>query len=164
MKVTMHNAPLDTNSEPPVVGESFPEFSLENDRQQRVTLQGLNGKYVLISVVPNINTRVCSLSTKKFNERVDNFPNIDFLTISTNTADEQKNWCAAENVSEMQLLSDAQGSFGKQLGLYISDKGGIDARSVWIIDHAGKIVYRELIGEQSNEPDYAAALTFLEQH
>ena len=45
-------------------------------------------------------------------------------------------------------------------GLYIETKG-IDARSVWVLDQAGKVVYRELITEQTNEPNYQAVLDFL---
>ncbi|KRL05724.1 peroxiredoxin [Liquorilactobacillus oeni] len=163
MKITMHQKPLVTNGEPPIVGNTFPDFSLKNIHQEMISLKKLAKENTLISVVPDVNTRVCSLSTKIFNEKVDDFPAINFLTISTNSSTEQKNWCAAENVAKMQLLSDEQGSFGKMLGLYVPDKR-IDARSVWIIDHKGKIIYRELIVEQSNEPDYATALEFIQAH
>ena len=159
----MHQTPYITNGEPPAVGAIFPEIRLKNTQQKMVTTKALTKKYTLVSVVPDVNTRVCSLSTRIFNQKVAAFPKIAFFTISTNSSTEQKNWCAAENVTKMQLLSDKQGNFGKELGLFVPEKK-IDSRSVWIFNHEGKIVYRELVIEQSNEPNYEAAVNFLQQH
>lgn len=117
-------------------------------------------KPTLISVVPDINTRICSISTKHFNQEVDKFAQINFYTISTNTLDQQKDWCAAEGVAKLELLSDADADFGKKMGLYVADKN-IDARSIWIVDVDGKVLYQELLSEQKNEPDYQKALAFL---
>ncbi len=111
--------------------------------------------------MPDIDTRVCSLSTKRFNQEVDKYNNINFYTISTNTLEQQKDWCAAEGVAKLELLSDATAEFGKAMGLYVEEKG-IDARSIWIVDTKGTVLYQELLAEQSNEPNYAKALEFLD--
>ncbi|WP_333637021.1 redoxin family protein, partial [Ligilactobacillus animalis] len=70
--------------------------------------------------------------------------------------EQQKNWCAAEGVAKLELLSDATAEFGKAMGLYVEEKG-IDARSIWIVDTEGKVLYQELLTEQSDEPNYAKA-------
>lgn len=114
----------------------------------------------LISVVPNINTSVCSISTKRFNGEVDKYQNINFYTVSTNTPAEQKDWCAAEDVENMELLSDESHDFGEKMGLFV-ESAGIDARSIWIVDADNKVLYQELIHEMTNEPNYDAALDFL---
>lgn len=163
MKITRHEKPATTNGEPTSIASSFPEFELRSTQGETVTKADLSGNYTLISVVPDINTRVCSLSTKKFNGDIDNFPNINFLTISTNTSEQQQNWCAAEGVAKMKLLSDSEGSLGKKVGIFVED-GKIDARSIWILNPNGEVAYRELIVEQSNEPDYQAALEFLNEN
>lgn len=160
MQVTFHGEALDTSGTPVAVGSDFPQFKLTTKTGKTLTKDELAGKVTLISVVPDINTRVCSISTKKFNQEVDKFKQIAFYTVSTNTVAQQADWCAAEGVAKMEVVSDEDKDFGKATGLYIEAKG-IDARSVWVLDQAGKVVYRELITEQTNEPNYQAVLDFL---
>jgi thiol peroxidase len=49
------------------------------------------------------------------------------------------------------------------MGLFVADNH-TDARSVWIVDGTGTVKYRELITEQTHEPDYTSALAYLEAH
>ncbi|WP_057745765.1 peroxiredoxin [Liquorilactobacillus capillatus] len=163
MEIAFHGEAGQTNGTPFKLGEVFPHSTLKNAANESIDITAAQGKFSLISVVPDINTRVCSLSTKRFNQEVDKFTNINFYTVSTNTVAEQQQWCAAEGVTKMVLLSDATGQLGKELGIYIA-ANKIDARSIWILDEAGTIVYRELIVEQTNEPDYQSALAFLREH
>ena len=163
MQITRHDEPIQTNGEPPMIGHALPDFEVTNAEGQTVRRADLAGQYTLLSVVPDIDTRVCSISTKRFNQSVDNFKHINFLTVSTNSIDEQANWCAAEDVHSMQLVSDSDHNFGEAMGLYV-DNNGTDARSVWIINPEGKVAYRELITEQTHEPDYDSALAYLEAH
>lgn len=163
MKITMHETPLETNGEPPRLGHKLPDFTVKTADNQPLDRAKLTAHLTLISVVPDINTRVCSLSTKTFNQAMDQFKDVDFFTVSTNTVAQQQDWCAAEGVTKMQLVSDEAASFGEAMGLYVASNN-IDARSVWILDATGTIVYRELINEQTNEPDYASALAYLEAH
>ncbi|WP_125703956.1 thiol peroxidase [Lacticaseibacillus daqingensis] len=162
MQITRHGTPQETNGTPPMIGHALPAFTLQTATTP-LTTADLTGHYSLISVVPDINTRVCSVSTKNFNVAMDAFPDIRFYTVSTNTRDQQQNWCAAENVHHIQLVSDESGDFGRAMGLFVPDNH-TDARSVWIIAPTGHIVYRELILEQTEEPDYDAALAYLEAH
>lgn len=162
MKVTFKGKEVKLIGIPPEVGDSMPNFTVLNKDKHKVTKDNLLGKVSLISVVPDINTPVCSIQTKTFNQIMDQFPNVNFLTISTNTIQDQQNWCAAEDVKNMQLLSDENLFFGKATGLLIPDSG-ILARSVWILDPNGKIVYREIVDEITHEPNYDAALNELKK-
>ena len=160
MEILFHGVATKTNGTPVKVGEKLPAFAVKDAADTVKTGTQLFTKVSLISVVPDINTRVCSLSTKRFNQE-DKYNNINFYTISTNTLEQQKNWCAAEGVAKLELLSDATAEFGKAMGLYVEEKG-IDARSIWIVDTKGTVLYQELLAEQSNEPNYAKALEFLD--
>lgn len=162
MKVTFKGKEVQLIGMPPKVGDETPNFTVLNKNKQEVTKDNLLGKNTLISVVPDINTPVCSIQTKTFNQTMDQFPDVNFLTISTNTIQDQQNWCAAEGVKNMQLLSDENLSFGKATGLLIPDSG-ILARSVWILDPNGKIVYREIVDEITHEPNYDAAINELKK-
>lgn len=160
MQITFFDEPLETVGTPVEVGETFPAFEVTNSKGESVKSSNLVKGLTLVSVVPDINTSVCSLQTKHFNQEVDNFDGVSFYTISTNTVEDQKNWCAAEGVEKMELLSDADFNFGKSANLLIPDKN-IDQRSVWILDENGKVLYRELLVEQTHEPNYDKALDFL---
>ncbi|MBU3851650.1 MAG: thiol peroxidase [Candidatus Paralactobacillus gallistercoris] len=160
MEFTKKGQTLMTNGTPLNVGMQLPDFTVINQDNQSITKQDLITKTTLISVVPNINTPVCSISTKRFNDEVNHYPDVNFYTISTNTVSEQQTWCARSAVSNMMLLSDASHDFGQKMGLDIAT-AGIDARSVWVIAPDGNILYRQLVTELSHEPDYAAVLAFL---
>ncbi|MFD1429096.1 peroxiredoxin [Lacticaseibacillus mingshuiensis] len=163
MKITRHGEAQQTTGEPPMIGHTLPNFTVQTADKTSLTATDFSGQYTLLSVVPDINTRVCSIQTKHFNQDMDEFMGVNFFTISTNTTDEQQQWCAAEGVKNMQLVSDQAHEFGEALGLFVA-ANGTDARSVWIIDPTGKIVYRQLIEEQTDEPDYQSAMAYLEAH
>lgn len=132
------------------------DFTLSDLAGNQVQLSKLT-KPVLISVFPDINTSVCSLQTKHFNAEAAKHSEIDFLSISNNTAEEQKNWCAAEGV-DMTILSD-RGDFGKSYGLVLEEGpiAGRLARSVFVVKN-GEIVYSEILEEITDEPNYEKAL------
>ena len=138
MQITRHDQPLETIGTPPKVGEQLPVFELVDADHQTRTTQQLLGKRTLISIVPDIN----------------------FYTVSTNTVEQQQAWCAAEGVQLMQILSDEALSFGKALNLYVPSNNTLQ-RSIMIVEADGTISYEELIVEQTDEPNYAAALEFL---
>lgn len=163
MQITRHGEAQQTTGEPPLIGHELPAFQAVTASGTAFDQSHLKGRYSLISVVPDIDTRVCSISTKNFNQSADRFDGINFYTISTNTTQQQADWCANEDVKKMQMLSDVDASFGRAMGLYV-EANNTDARSVWITDPTGKIVYRELIVEQTQEPDYDSALAYLETH
>nr|WP_210726813.1 thiol peroxidase [Pediococcus argentinicus] len=145
---------------PPEVGEHLPKFKLFDADGQKIKTRDLLGKTTLISIVPDLNTPVCSVQTKKFNQKADDFPDVRFITVSNNLPQDQANWCAAEGVSNLQVLSDHELSLGYEMNLYIPNAGFL-ARSIFIIDADGKIQYREIVPEIHNEPDYIAALNEL---
>lgn len=148
--------------EPLKVGETLPHFKLEDQNGDKVKTADLVGQLLLISVVPDLNTGTCTLQTRHFNQTVDQFEGIQFLTISTNTVAEQNDWCAAEGVKNLRMLSDEQESFGYATKLYIPSQG-FDARAVYIVDSEGVVRYAQVVPEVSEEPDYDDALRVLRE-
>ncbi|MFC4653330.1 peroxiredoxin [Lactococcus nasutitermitis] len=140
----------------PVTQGKAPDFTLPDLSGSSVTLSKLT-KPVLLSIFPDINTSTCSLQTKHFNLEASEHQDIDFLSISNNTADEQRNWCAAEDI-DMTILSD-NGDFAKAYGLLINEGPltGRLARSVFVIKN-GEIIYSEIVNEITAEPNYSKAL------
>lgn len=156
--------PLELLGTPAQLQQLAPEFKVVDAGFKAVKLSDFAGKTVLISVVPSLDTGVCSIQTKKFNQEVANLPkDVVLLTISTDLPFAQKRFCQKEQVDKLMVLSDAVwGDFGSNYGLRIKDMG-ILARAVLIIDRNGKLVYQQLVPVLSQEPDYTAALAMAKQ-
>ncbi|MGX7245643.1 thiol peroxidase [Enterococcus quebecensis] len=156
MKVTKKGEEVEIIGVQPELGAKAPDVSLRNLKDEVVNLSDFAGVPVLISVVPDIDTRICSLQTKRFNQEAANVDGVKFITISNNTKEEQANWCAAEGV-DMEILHDTDGTFGKAYGLFIPEMGRL-ARGIFVIDKEGKITYEAISTEIAEEPDYDTAL------
>ena len=144
------------------VGDQAPNFKVVNDSFAPVELSHFTNKTVLISVVPSLDTGVCSLQTKRFNDEVVNLPkDIVMLTISNDLPFAQKRFCKVEKVDNIKVLSDAVWrDFGNKYGLLIKDMGLL-TRAIFIVDDQGKIAYKELVANISEHPDYEMALSTL---
>lgn len=145
-------------------GKKAPAFKVVDNNFKPVTLADFTGKILLLSVVPSIDTGVCSLQTKRFNSEVASLPDdVVLLTISTDLPFAQKRFCQQEQVEAMAVLSDAVWrDFGSNYGLLIKDMGLL-ARAIIVIDRAGNVAYKQMVPELAQEPDYAAALHALRQ-
>lgn len=146
------------------VGQDAPNFKVVDENFAPVELSEFNGKNVLVSVVPSLDTGVCSLQTKRFNDEVANAgENTVMLTISNDLPFAQKRFCKSENVTQIQVLSDAVWrDFGSKYGLLIKDMGLL-TRAIFVINPEGKVVYKELVDKISNHPDYQQAIVALNE-
>lgn len=163
-KVTLKGNPVSTNGELPAIGAQAPDFILVNADLGDVTLATYKGKKKLLNIVPSLDTPVCQISTKKFNERAAGRADAVFLMISADLPFAMKRFCAAEGANNVVTLSMMRSrNFAKDYGVLISDGplAGISARAVVVLDANNKVVYRQLVPEIGNEPDYEAALAAL---
>jgi thiol peroxidase len=144
------------------VGDQAPDFKVVTESFSPVTLSEFKPKSVLISVVPSLDTGVCSIQTKRFNDEVANLPeDVVMLTISNDLPFAQKRFCKTEKVDNIRVLSDAVWrDFGHNYGLLIKDMGLL-TRAIIIIDADGIVAYKELVANISQHPDYETALTKL---
>jgi thiol peroxidase len=159
--VTLKGNPVELSGNPPQVGDAAPDFDLVASDLSHVKLSDSAGKIRILSVVPSIDTPVCSIQTKRFNEEIDKLPeNVVAYTISIDTPFAQKRWCGAEGVEKMKLLSDYKNGnqFGRDYGIYIAEPLGALARSVFIVDGDGKVAYSQLVPEIAQEPNYEEVL------
>lgn len=156
MEITRKGTPFKVEGTQPVVGEQAPDFSVKNLKAETIELKQFNGEVVLISVVPDIDTRVCAVQTKAFNTAASAIEGVQLMTISTNTKEQQENWCAGEGI-EMEMLHDTDASFGKAYGLFVPEMNVL-ARSVFVVDASGKLIYKEIVSEMVDEPNYDKAI------
>ena len=144
------------------IGEHAPDFKVVDENFAPVQLSSYTNKLVLISVVPSLDTGVCSLQTKRFNKEITQLPNnVVMLTISNDLPFAQKRFCKVENIDKIKVLSDSVWrDFGYNYGLVIKDMGLL-TRSIFIIDEEGKIAYKELVSNIAEHPNYDKALNAL---
>ena len=142
------------------LGEKAPNFKVVDKNFAPVQLVDFTGQTLLISVVPSLDTGVCSLQTKRFNEEGAKLPkNITLLTISNDLPFAQKRFCKVESIDQIKVLSDSVWrDFGEKYGLIIKNMGLL-TRAIFIIDEHGIVKYKELVENISQHPDYAQALT-----
>ena len=156
MQVTLKGQPLELEGNQPVTGEKAVNFSLVDLNDSTVELSDLLAKPLVISVVPDIDTSVCAIQTNRFNQEAASMEEINFVTISNNSKEQQSNWCASEGV-DMMMLRDTDLAFGKGYGLYIPEINHL-ARAIFVINQEGVVAYEEIVPEIAQEPDYTKAI------
>ncbi|MER2071489.1 MAG: thiol peroxidase [Psychrobacillus sp.] len=158
-QVTFKNNPVTLLGKEVEVGEKAPNFTVLANNLSPVTLEDSAGKTRLISVVPSLDTGVCSAQTNKFNESAASLgDDVVILTISVDLPFAQSCWCGANAADSIQTLSDHRDlSFGKAFGIVMGELRLL-ARSVFVIDKNGVVTYKEIVSEGTNHPDYEKAL------
>jgi thiol peroxidase len=160
--VTFKGNPMTLRGEELKVGDQAPDFTALNTSLEQVSLSDFKGKRKLISVIPSIDTGVCSTQTKTFNERAAGGENVEVLTISNDLPFAQKRWTADEGLENAVTLSDHRDlSFGENYGV-VMEELRLLARSVFILDEDNKVVYVEYVPEGTDHPDYDKAIEALE--
>ena len=163
-KVSAQSKPVTLLGQGVEVGQNAPNFKVVDGSFTPVTLDNYQGQAVLLSVVPSLDTGVCSIQTKHFNEKVaSEYPSVAMLTLSADLPFAQKRFCKAENIDKVVTLSDSVWrDFGKNYGLIIKDMGLL-TRAVFVLDKEHNIVYKQLVDNLSKEPDYDSAMAALKK-
>lgn len=140
------------------VGDTAPNFTVLANDLTPVTLDDSKGSVRIISVVPSLDTGVCDVQTRTFNEKASELEGVKILTISVDLPFAQKRWCGAAEVDKVQTLSDHRDlSFGTAYGVAIKEMRLL-TRAVFVVDKNDKIVYVEYVSEATNHPDYEAPI------
>lgn len=147
-------------------GMKAPDFSLVTADLGRFTLADGRGKRLLLNIFPSIDTAVCSLSVRKFNEFASGLNRTLVLCISKDLPFAQSRFCGAEGLKNVITLSDfhCDSTFGSDYGVLMKSGilNGLLARAVVIVDADGTILYANLSPDLTEEPDYESALKVLE--
>jgi thioredoxin-dependent peroxiredoxin len=147
------------------VGDKAPDFKCLSGLSA-VALADTPAKARMFSVVPSLDTPVCSTQTKKFDDGLTALGDkVACYTVSLDLPFAQKRFCTAEGVKSMQTLSDVHNhSFGENYGVLLEGLPlSLLARSVFVVDAGGTVQYVEYVPEVTSEPNYAAALDALKK-
>jgi thiol peroxidase len=155
---TMKGNPLTLVGPELQVGDHAPDFSVVDGTLSAVNLEKTGHNVRIISVVPSLDTPVCDLQTKRFNEEAGQMPGVDIVTVSMDLPFAQKRWCGAFGVDRIKMLSDHRsGSFGEAYGTLIKDLR-IESRAIFVLDKENIIRHVEYVKEVADHPNYDAAL------
>jgi len=163
--ITLKGNPIHTFGDLPREKDKAPDFLLTTTDLKDVSLKDFKGKNLLLNIFPSLDTDVCAMSVRRFNSLAVKMKNTRVLCISKDLPFAHKRFCVAEGINNVISLSELRNSdFGKDYGVRIEDgpMAGLLARSVVIINTEGTVVYRELVPEITQEPDYDTALKALE--
>jgi len=157
--VTMHGNPLTLVGQELNVGDAAPDLELLDNDLNAVKLSSFQGKVCVISVVPSLDTPVCDMQTRRFNEAAGKLgDDVVILTISMDLPFAQKRWCGAADVKRVITLSDHRdAAFGTAFGVLIKELRLL-GRSIFVLDRSGIIQYIQNVKELSEEPDYDTVL------
>ncbi len=160
--VTFKNNPITLVGPEIKAGDKAPDFKVLANDLSEVTLASSKGKTRLISVVPSLDTPVCELQSKRFNEEASKLPSsVAVLTVSMDLPFAQKRFCAAQHADKIQMLSDhREASFGRAYGALIKELRLL-TRAVFVIGPDDKVQYAEYVKEVTQHPDYDKALQTL---
>ena len=158
--VTFQGNPLTLLGDPIEVGQKAPDFEVVGNDLSPIKLSEYAGKTVVISVVPSLDTPVCDTQTRTFNEKAAGLgDNVVILTLSVDLPFAQARWCGAAGVDRVHTLSDYKDlAFGTAYGLVIKELRLL-TRAVLVIDKTGTVQYIQIVGEVTEEPDYEAVLS-----
>jgi thioredoxin-dependent peroxiredoxin len=163
--VTFKGTPLTLIGPALAPGDKAPPFTCLSGLDL-FTLDKTPARPRLFSVVPSLDTPVCSLQTKKFDEKLATSKDkLTCYTVSLDLPFAQKRFCTSEAVANMQTLSDVHNhSFGKSWGVLIEGLPlALLTRAVFVVNKDGVVTYAQIVPEVTAEPDYNAALKAIEQ-
>lgn len=148
----------------PAVGSTAPAFVLSANDMSDKHLKDFSGKHIILNIFPSIDTGVCAMSTRKFNQYLADLENTVVLCISKDLPFAQRRFCGTEGIDKAITLSDFKSrGFGKDYGVELTSSNftGLFARAIVVIDPSGKVTYTELVPVIGEEPNYDAALKAL---
>ena len=160
--VTFKGSPVTILGNEVKVGQTAPDFKVQKSADMSdYTLSSAGGKTRIIATVPSLDTPVCDLETKRFNEEASKLTNVEIVCISMDLPFAQKRWCGAAGVTRVKTLSDFRDKeFGRTYGVLVKD-GPLDrvlARAVFVIGADNKLKHVEYVSSIADHPNYDAAL------
>lgn len=163
LKITLKGNPIHIRGPLPSLHEKAPDFVLVDKDLSNRSLKDFPGKKIL-SIVPSLDTQVCELSAKKFNDLASKHPEVHILFISADLPFAQKRICGIDkldNIVTLSLMRSKQ--FAEDYGVLIEDGplAGICARAIVVLNEKNEVIYSELVPEITQEPNYDKAIAEL---
>jgi len=157
--ITMKGKPLTLMGKEVKVGDKVSDIEVLDTSLSPVKLSAYLGKICVVATVPSLDTSVCDLETRRFNQEAATLgSDVQILTVSMDLPFAQKRWCGAAGVDRVVTLSDhKEAALGLAFGVLIKELRLL-ARAVFVLDREAIIRYIQIVKEVGVEPDYDAVL------
>ncbi|MCY4597034.1 MAG: thiol peroxidase [Bryobacterales bacterium] len=157
-QTTLKGNPFHLQGNALAAGSAAPGFTLVANDLSSVSLADTGGVRI-INAVPSLDTPVCDLQMKRFNEEAAGLDGVSVYCVSCDLPFAQKRWCAESNAENVTALSDYKdGNFGAAWGTMIKELK-IESRAVFVVNAHNTVVHAEYVPEVADHPDYDAALS-----
>lgn len=145
------------------VGDQAPDFTAMNTKLEWVKLSDFKSRYIVLSVVPSLDTSVCSLQTRTVNSELASCDDLVVLTISNDTPFAQKRWCGNEGLDNIITLSDnIKLDFAHKYGTLMEELR-LQSRAVFVLNQERQVIYVEYLEEMSQHPNYEKLVSFVKE-
>lgn len=147
----------------PAVGSRLPDFTLTGTDMVDFGREIAAGRRLVLNIFPSLDTAVCAMSVRKFNELAAGLDNTLVLCISADLPQAQTRFCGAEGIENVVTGSVFRSGFGTDFKVVLVDgpNRGLLSRAVIVADADGTIRHAQQVPNISEEPDYEAALAAL---
>lgn len=165
--ITLNGKPIHTSGELPLPGHATPPFTLTRTDLSEITSVDLEGKRVVLSIFPSLDTATCARSVQLFNTLSADLRDMALLCVSMDLPFAQALFCGSQGLDRVLPVSAFRhADFGKAFGVTLIDGPlrGLFARAVVVLDEHGTVVHTELVSELTQEPDYDLALHAIRNH
>lgn len=153
MNITFKGNPVTLEGNTLKAGDRFPDFAITDNDLGTFRLSDTKGVRV-IATVPSVDTSVCALEVRTFNQKAAKIPGVSVIVVSMDLPFAQQRWCAAEGIEAVKTYSDYKDhSFGHATGTYVKELGLL-ARAVFVVDGTGVITHAEYVPEIGHQPDF----------
>ena len=140
------------------VGSTAPDFTLTTTDLTKKSLSDFADKVKVISIIPSIDTGICSTQTRTFNQTLSDLDDTVVITVSRDLPFAQARWCGAQGLENAVMFADYfDFSFGKAYGV-LMEEWQLLARAVLVLDKDNKVVYTEYLDNVNSEPNYDKAI------
>jgi len=165
--ITLNGNPIQTCGELPIRGRATPPFTLTRTDLSEITSVDLEGKRVVLSIFPSLDTATCARSVRLFNDFSEDLRDMVLLCASMDLPFAQGLFCGSKGLERVIPVSAFRHpEFGQAFGVALVDSPlrGLLARAVVVLDENGTVVHTELVSDLTNEPDYDLALDAIRNH
>jgi thiol peroxidase len=146
------------------VGDKAPDFTVVDRDLKEVRLKDFAGKIKVISVSASLDTPVCDMQARRFNQEAVQLPaDVVIFNITVDLPFAISRFCTTAGINKVQAFSDHRdASFGNAYGVLIKELRLL-ARSIFIVDKNDVLQYVEIVPELTNHPDYDKALNAMKK-
>lgn len=163
--IKFNGDPVTLNGNPPKLGDVIEDFTFVKTDLSEASLSDFSDKKKVLLVLPSLDTGICQMETRAFNEKLAERDDVVGLVVSKDLPMAMKRFCGAEGIENVIPASDFRyNDFGNQNGVEMTNSPlkGLFARLVYIVDENNKVVYAEEVDDITHEPNYDEAMNALQ--